>query len=155
MKLLIIAHTPSLNTEKLAHAILAGACSEQSQELNTTLLSPFDCNAETVLTHDGIILFTTENFGTMSGALKDFFERIYYPCREAEQGNDAKPYALIVRAGLDGSGTQSAVEKIIIGLKWKKALPNLLCKGEYIAEFEQQCRELGMSMAAGLTNEIF
>lgn len=153
--LLIVAHTPSGNTKKLASALLQGARSIHAKNLEVRLKSPFDCDAELVLAQDGVLLFTTENFSSMSGALKDFFERIYYPCLESSTQNESKPYALVVRAGLDGSGTQTAVGKIITGLKWRKVLPNLLCKGEYQTEFEQQCHELGANIAAGISNEIF
>jgi len=153
--LLIVAHTPSRNTKKLATALLKGAKSMQEENLEVQLKSPFDCDAELVLTQDGILLFTPENFSSMSGALKDFFERVYYSCLESPTQNESKPYALVVRAGLDGTGTQNDVGKIITGLKWRKVLPNLLCKGDFQTEFEQQCHELGAKMAAGISNEIF
>ncbi len=72
-QLLIVAHTPSPNTEKLAKALLEGAQDNAISEVSTRLKSPFDCDAEQVLASDALILFTTENFGYMSGALKDFF----------------------------------------------------------------------------------
>ena len=153
--LLIVAHTPSVNTKTLADAILDGAQDAEVDGVNSVLRSPFECNAESVLQHDGLVLFTTENFGSMSGALKDFFERIYYPCLEAGNLNNAKPYSLVVRAGLDGAGTQVSVKKIINGLKWQSVMPDLICKGTYQAEFEDQCRILGMTMAAGIGSEIF
>jgi len=112
------------------------------------LRSPFDCNAEMVLNADALILFTTENFGYMSGALKDFFERIYYPCLDDEKRNQAKPFALVIKAGLDGTGTDIAVHKIINGLRWKEAAPVLLCKGDFQASFIDQCHELGQTVLA-------
>lgn len=149
--LLIICHTPSKNTRSLAHAILRGA---NNPELNVevTCLSPFQTDHNHVQQADAIILGTTENFGYMSGALKDFFDRIYYPCLENTQG---MPYSLMVRAGLDGTGTINAVEKIIAGLKWKTVQAPLLCKGEYTVKFEEQCEELGLTIAAGLDAGIF
>ena len=72
-QLLIIAHTPSPNTKLLARTILAGARDSDIEKVQATLKSPFDCDAEQVLNSDAIILFTTENFGYMSGALKDLF----------------------------------------------------------------------------------
>ena len=154
-KLLIVAHTPSENTKLLASAIKIGAEHSDIENVSVELLSPFDCYAEDVLKSDGIILFTTENFGYMSGALKDFFERIYYPCLEQTKLNEGKPFALIIRAGLDGTGTDVSVHKIISGLKWKEVQETHICKGDFQQSFIQQCNELGHSFSAGLDNNIF
>lgn len=154
-KLLIVAHTPSPNTVTLARSLLDGAEDPNIERVDVRLASPFDCTHEDVLDSDAVILFTTENFGYMSGALKDFFERIYYPCLEQEKSNAAKPYALVIRAGLDGTGTHIAVHKITSGLKWREIQPTTLCKGEYNPIFEQQCRELGMTVAASLDNDLY
>ncbi len=145
--LLIVANLPSQNTRTLADAVLRGARHEDIDNVRVNLLSAPDADADAVLGCDGIIIGTTENFGYMSGLIKDFFERIYYPCLEEKQG---LPYALYIRAGLDGTGTQIAVEKIITGLKWKAASPALVLKGDYRQEFESQCEDLGMLVSAGL-----
>lgn len=71
-KLLIVAHAPSSNTQLLAESLLRGAQHSDINNVVTELKSPFDCDAQLVLAHDAILLFTTENFGYMSGALKDF-----------------------------------------------------------------------------------
>ncbi len=152
--LLIIAHCPSPNTSAMAQSVFKGACSVVTDPTHVELASPFDCDAERVLKADALILFTTENFGYMSGALKDWFERIYYPCLDDEKRNQAKPYALIIKAGQDGIGTEVSVRKIITGLKWKEAAPVLLCKGKFREEFIEQCNELGQTMAASLEAEL-
>ncbi|RBP49229.1 flavodoxin family protein [Arenicella xantha] len=146
--LLIIAHTPSPNTILLAESMLDGA--RRATAVDTQLLSPFDCDAEHVLKTDALVLFTTENFGYMSGALKDFFERVYYPCLENPTRNEAKPYALVIRAGLDGSGTNRSVHSIIKGLKWREVQPTLICKGEHQRQFIEQCQTIGETMAVSL-----
>jgi len=150
-----VAHTPSVNTKTLANALLSGAQHSDIERVNTQLRSPFDCDAQDVLNSDAIILFTTENFGYMSGALKDFFERIYYPCLDQPEHNESKPFALAIRAGLDGTGTGIAVHKITHGLKWKEVQPVTLCKGDFDQQFTQQCETLGLTIAAGLDNNIF
>ena len=146
-KLLVVAHQPSTNTLALVQATLNGAHSEALSNIEVRYKPPLEACADDVLWADAIILGTTENFGYMSGALKDFFDRIYYPCLEK---TEALPYALYIRAGLDGTGTKRAVENICNGLKWKSVQPALILQGEYRSEFEQQCYELGMLMAASL-----
>lgn len=153
-RLLIVAHTPSSNTKALAQALLSGAEDPAIENVISQLASPFDCDPEMVLAADAIILFTTENFGYMSGALKDFFERIYYPCLDQPARNDAKPFALVIRAGLDGTGTDIAVHKITNGLKWREVQNTLLCHGDYDPAFIEQCQELGMTLAASLDNNL-
>lgn len=150
--LLIVCNTPSDNTQALANAALAGSQHDAIENTRVTLKTPLEATHEDVLNANGILLGTTENFGYMSGLMKDFFERIYYPCLELTQG---KPYALYIRAGNDGLGTQVAVEKIITGLRWKAVQPPLILQGEYQEQFIDQVTELGTLMAAGIDNNIF
>jgi multimeric flavodoxin WrbA len=154
-RLLIVAHAPSPNTKTLTKALLSGAQDSSIEGVQTQLRSPFECAAQDVLDSDALILFTTENFGYMSGALKDFFERVYYPCIEQAARNEAKPFALVIRAGLDGTGTDTAVHKITTGLKWREVQKVTLCKGDYDKGFEAQCHELGMTIAASLEAGLF
>ncbi len=145
--LLIVAHNPSPNTQKLVDATLRGATNEDIDGVDVKHIPPLQATADDVLWADAIILGTTENFGYMSGALKDFFDRIYYPCIEQ---TEAMPFALYIRAGLDGTGTRIAVAKITTGLSWKTVQEPIILHGEYKSEFEGQCEELGMLMAASL-----
>lgn len=149
--LLIIAHAPSPNTQRLRDALVAGAEQLASDQLSLRCLSPFDTEVEDVLGASGVILSTTENLAYMSGALKDFFDRCYNGCLEHTQG---LPYALQVRAGNDGRGTREAVERIVTGLRWKRVQEALICRGEFREQFVQQCEELGAGMAAGLDSGI-
>ena len=149
--LLIVAHNPSPNTQKLVEATLRGARNEAIEGVNVKHLPPLQAAVEDVLWADAIILGTTENFGYMSGALKDFFDRIYYPCLEQ---TEAMPFATYIRAGLDGTGTRTAIGKITAGLKWKAVQEPIILHGEYRPEFEDQCEELGMLMAASLESGI-
>ena len=145
--LLIVAHTPSVNTSKIVDAMLAGASSSEFANVSVRHIPPLQAQPDDVLKSNALILGTTENFGYMSGALKDFFDRIYYPCLDKTQ---AMPYALVIRAGIDGTGTQRAVESITGGLKWRAAQPTLILQGDYRDSFEQESKDLATWMAAAL-----
>ncbi|MCP4978920.1 MAG: flavodoxin family protein [Gammaproteobacteria bacterium] len=149
--LLIVAHNPSPNTQKLVEATLRGAMHEDIDGVIVKHIPPLQAAVDDVLWADAIILGTTENFGYMSGALKDFFDRIYYPCLEH---TEAMPFAAYIRAGLDGTGTKIAIGKITSGLKWKAVQESMILQGEYQPGFEDQCEELGMLMAASLESGI-
>lgn len=150
--LLVVGHVPSPNTQTLRDAVVRGAQHPDVQGIDVRAQSPFDTEPEHVKRAHAIVLGTTENLGYMSGALKDFFDRIYYPCLEETQ---AKPFALYVRAGLDGTGTCRAVDSITTGLRWKAVQEHLVCRGDYQPAFEVQCEELGTFMAAGLEAGVF
>lgn len=145
--LLIVAHVPSDNTKRLRGAVVKGATGPDISGIELRVLSPFDAKPDDVLWADAIILGTTENLGYMSGALKDFFDRIYYPCLELTQG---KPYAAYIRAGHDGTGTRRGIETIVTGLRWRAAREPLICRGTWQEDFVGQCEELGALMAASL-----
>ena len=151
-RLLIIAHAPSANTRKLLDAVVEGTRLAEANHVEVVALGPLEAVPEDVLAADAIILGTTENLGYMSGALKDFFDRSYYPCLEKTQG---LPYCLYIRAGQDGTGTRQAVETIVTGLRWRAVQEALICRGEWQESFVEQCRDIGTAMAAGLDLGIF
>lgn len=150
--LLIVSHTPSPRTHQLTDAVLRGAGHADFNQISVRHKAPLESNADDVLWCDGILLGTTENFGYMSGAMKDFFDRIYYPCLERKQG---LPYALFIRAGNDGLGARSSIERIVTGLAWKPVQEPLICRGDWQDEFLEQAEELGMLFAAGLEAGVF
>ncbi len=146
-QLLIVAHVPSDNTRRLRDAVVRGAGQPDVGGIALRVLTPFEAGPADVEAADAVILGTTENLGYMSGALKDFFDRIYYPCLELTQG---KPYALYIRAGHDGTGTRRGVETIVTGLRWRAAREPLICRGEFQERFVAECEQLGATMAASL-----
>ncbi len=148
--LLIIAHSPSANTLSIKGALAKGAQTEP--RIITKIQSPFDTAADDILQADGVVLFTTENFGYMSGALKDLFDRIYYQVIDHQRG---LPYALIVRAGKDGTGARRATESIVTGLGWSKVQESLILPGEFSTEFLTRAQELTEGFAVGLAEGIF
>ncbi len=151
-QLLVVAHVPSANTRRLAEAVLRGARNPEIDGVAVRHVPPLEAGPADVLGADALVLGTTENLGYMSGALKDFFDRIYYPCLDQAQG---LPYALYVRAGHDGTGTRRAVETIVTGLRWRAVREPLICRGDWQETFLGEGEELGMFMAAGLEAGIF
>src|ERR1700716_4147881 len=149
-RLLIVAHAPSENPLSLREATERGARSETG--IDVRVVAPLQAGPDDVLAAQAILLGTTENLGYMSGALKDFFDRSYYPCLERTQG---MPYALYIRAGSDGTGTRRAVESIATGLRWRAVQEPLICRGTWQEGFVEQCEELGAAVAAGLAAGIF
>lgn len=150
-RLLLIGHTPSSNLERLAQALLQGARSA-APGLVLDAVPALQATADQVLQAQAVLLLTPENLGYMSGGMKDFFDRCYNPLLEHTQG---LPYALVVRAGSDGTGTRRAIESICGGLRWKAVQPPLICRGPWCETFIDQCHELGQTLSAGLEAGIF
>lgn len=150
-KILLVDHAPSPNTRKLRDAVLEGARDPEVEEVAIRHVPPLDATPEDVLGCDAIILGTTENLAYMAGAMKDFFDRVYYPVLEETQG---LPYGLYVRAGNDGTGTIRAIETIVTGLRWRAVQDPLLCRGEFRDDFIDQARELGLYVAAAVSAGI-
>jgi multimeric flavodoxin WrbA len=150
--LLVVYHSRSGATQALADAVIAGATSDEVEGVEVVVRRAFDAGVDDVRTADAIILGTPENFGYMSGALKDFFERIYYVLLDETQG---LPYALFVKGGHDGEGAIRSVERIIAGLKWRAVLPAVLVVGNLDDAALERCHELGLTLAAGLEAGVF
>ena len=150
--LLIVFHTPSNNSQALTDAVIRGAGNEDITGIELRALPALKTVPEHVLWANAVILGTTENFGYMSGGMKDFFDRIYYPCLEK---TEALPYALFIRAGNDGHGAKTSIERIVTGLRWKQVQAPLICAGEFRQACLDGCEELGMTMAAGLEAGIY
>jgi NAD(P)H-dependent FMN reductase len=112
----------------------------------------FDATKEDVLEASGVLLASPANFGYMSGAMKDFFERIYHPCLEKTVG---LPYTMIVKGDTDVEGAAASIDRIAIGLRWRKVLPEVLVVGKTTPEHLGQAFELGATLAAGLDSGIF
>lgn len=151
-RLLVVTHAPSENTRRLREALLRGACHPDIAGVEVVSRAALETVPDDVLVADAIILGTTENLGYMSGALKDFFDRCYYPVLERKQG---LPCACYIRAGHDGTGTRRAIESIVTGLRWQWVQPPLVLRGDWQDSFLGQVEDLGMTLAAGLESGIY
>lgn len=146
-QLLLVAHAPSPNTQHMVDAVLRGARHPDIDGIAVRYLKPLDTRPDDLIAADAIIIGTTENLGYMAGLVKDVFDRCYYPCLEKTQ---AKPFTFYIRAGHDGTGTRRALESITTGLRWRCVQEPLLCRGEWRDSFLDDCKQLGMTMAASL-----
>lgn len=149
--LLIVAHSPSANTQKLVKAAFEGA-DHPDIDIKVIVKSPQETLAEDVLAADALLLGTTENLGYMAGLTKDFFDRCYYPVLEQKQG---LPFAVYIRAGFDGTGTYRAIKTITTGLRWNWIQEPLILKGDWDNNFLEAVKELSMTLAVGVEAGIY
>jgi len=150
--LLIVYHTQSGTTRKMADAVIRGARHPDIDGVEVRVVDPLEAVADDLLWADGVIFGTPENFGYMSGAMKYFLDRVYYPCLDKVNG---KPYALFVRAGNDGTGAVNSIQRILKGLALKQVQDPVLVVGDFDNDRLADCEELGMTMAAGLAAGVF
>jgi multimeric flavodoxin WrbA len=150
--LLIVYHSQTGSTIRMADAVIRGATHADVDGVEVRAKTALDADADDLLWADGFILGTPENFGYMSGAMKYFLDRAYYPCEGKLNG---RPWALFVRAGNDGTGAISSIRRILTGLAVKEVQEPVLIKGEFDAARLAECEELGLTMAAGLEADVF
>jgi len=149
--LLIVYHSKTGTTRQLVDAAHQGAA-EVEANVEIRYLTANEAGPNDLLWADGLILGTPENFGYMSGALKDFFDRTFY---EVEGKLSPLPYMLIVSAGNDGTGAARAIRRIAPGYPLIESAPVQLCIGEPGAEDLVRSKEMGMTMSAGLDIGMF
>jgi multimeric flavodoxin WrbA len=149
-KLLIVYHSQGGTTERLAQAVLSGARRECG--VSARLLRAFDAGVDDLLECDGLILGSPENLGYMAGAIKDFFDRTFYP---AEGKTEGLPYGLFVKAGNDGRNTVTQIERIATGYRWRRVVDPIIVRGSIREEDERACADLGEALAAGLALGVF
>ena len=135
---------------RLAESVAIGA--RREPEVETRMLRAFDAGAEDLLSCRGVLIGTPENFGYMSGAIKDFFDRTYDQVREHQLN---LPYALFVSAGNDGSGAVREVDRIVKGYPMRRVAEAVIVKGEPAEADLRACETLGETMAVGLSMGIF
>src|ERR1700728_4160289 len=144
-RLLIVHHTSSPSMQAMLEAVLAGARTDEIEGVEVAVAPALTASVVDVLQADGYLLGTPANIGYMSGALKHFFDGIYYPCLEATQ---RRPYGLYVHGGQDTGGAVRAVESITGGLRWRAILPPVSVTGAPGRADLEACWEPGGLLAA-------
>jgi len=145
--LLIVHHTPSPACQDMLDAARAGATDPAIEGVEVVVRPALSATASDVLAADGYLLGTPANLGYMSGALKHFFDQIYYPCLDATVG---RPYGVYVHGNLDADGAVLSIEKVVTGLRWTRAQAPVIVLGTPTPGDLGRVRELGAALAAGL-----
>lgn len=150
-RLLIVYHSKTGKNGLMAQAVNTGA-THPDIDVDVRFLIAAEAGVADLLWADAIIFGTPENFGYMSGALKDFFDRTFY---EVEGQVDGKPYAMFVGAGNDGTGALTAIRRICNGYNFREVQEPVLVVGDLQAAQLEQCEALGMAIAAGTEAGVF
>ena len=151
-QLLIVYHSKTGNTERLAQAVIEGARDPGVTSVEVVVREARQANDRDLMNADAVILGTPENFGYMSGALKDFFDRTFY---EVEGRLRPLPYSVFISAGNDGSGALRGIRRIVGGYPLVEVQEPIVIPGEIKAEDLKRCTELGQAFAYGLDAGIF
>ena len=146
-RLLVVHHTTSPHLTALFDAVIAGATTPEIEGVDVVRRPALTTTAVDVLEADGYLLGTPANLGYMSGALKHFFDTVYYPCLDATRD---RSYGLYVHGNNDTTGAVRAVESITTGLGWRPAARPVVVLGEPTKADLAACWELGATIAAGL-----
>jgi hypothetical protein len=144
-KLLVVHHTPSPALQEMLEAAISGARTDEIEGVEVVIRPALTAAAVDVLEASAYLLGTPANIGYMSGALKHFFDCIYYPCLEATK---RRPYGLYVHGGMDTTGAVRAVESIATGLAWRAIRPPVVVTGRPAKPGLEACWELGALLAA-------
>jgi multimeric flavodoxin WrbA len=147
VRLLVVHHTASPTLHTMFDAVMEGASNEAVEGVDVVARAALAATVVDVLEADGYVLGTPANLGYISGALKHFFDQIYYPCLDETQG---RPFGFYLHGNSDTSGAARAIETITTGLQWKLVQKPVTVVGELTKEGRDACWELGAAVAAGL-----
>ncbi|MFB9689752.1 flavodoxin family protein [Amycolatopsis plumensis] len=140
-------HTPSPSTQALFEAVVAGATHPDIEGVTVVRRAALAATVTDVLEADGYLLGTPANLGSMSGALKHFFDTIYYPCLDETRG---RPFGYWIHGNSDIPGTQRQLLAITTGLAWAEAAEPVISTGEPDKKTLEAGTELGGTLAATL-----
>jgi multimeric flavodoxin WrbA len=139
-EILIMFHSQTGNTEKLAKAVARGI--DETAKATAVLKRAADTAAQDLRTCRAVVICSPEYFGYMAGAIKDFFDRTYEELKDDATIND-------------GSFALGHIERICRGYRLRKVQEPILCKGEVTEEVPARCFELGVTIAEGVNAGMF
>lgn len=158
--LLIVWHGRTGTAEAMANAAWKGACAEGP----CRLVRAEEAEADDLLSAKGFLFACPENLGTMSGAMKEFFDRTYYPALGQIEG---RPYATMIAAGTDGSGAERQIDRIVTGWRLRRVAesliyrtgaqtPDAILAAKTLSDTTRKdCHVLGQSLSGGIGLGIF
>jgi multimeric flavodoxin WrbA len=145
--LLVVHHTTSPATQQLLEAALDGTKAEGLDDVEVLVRPALAATAVDVLAADGFVLGTPANIGYMSGAMKHFFDSVYYPCLTAKVG---APYGAYVHGNNDTGGALRAIESITKAMGWQPAHEPVTVIGAPDRTATAACWDLAATVAATL-----
>jgi multimeric flavodoxin WrbA len=145
--LLVVHHTSSPSLQAMLEAVLDGTHAEGISDVTVTVEPALGATAADVLAADGFILGTSANIGYMSGALKHFFDTVYYPCLQAKIG---AAFGYYIHGNSDTTGAERAIESITKGLGWQAVHAPVLVLDKPGKDELAACWDLGATVAASL-----
>ena len=160
--LLIVFHSRTGGTRQMACA--AAAAAQTEPDVRVRLLAAGDAQPADVLDADGYIFAAPENLAALSGVMKDFFDRVYYPVLGRING---RPYGMLVCAGSDGTNAIRQMERIITGWRLRAVAdpvivltraqtePSILAPKQIAGEGLARCATIGATLAAGMATGVF
>lgn len=149
-RLLVVHHTPSPATRELLEAVLAGAHADGIEGVGVDVRPALSATASDLLAADGVLLGTPANIGYMSGAMKHFFDTVYYPALDAKP---ALPYGFWIHGNNDVEGARRALESIAGAMGWRLVADPVLVTSAVDATVREACHALGGTLAATLMGD--
>jgi len=144
-RLLVVHHTPSPATQALLEAALAGAAVEELHGLVVTTRPALSAGAADVLAADAVVLATPANIGYMSGALKHFFDTVYYPCLTDTVG---LPHGFYVHGNDDTAGAVRSIRTVTTGMSWRPVAEPISVVGSPSSDDLEAVAELAATVGA-------
>ncbi len=161
-RLLIVWHSMTGGARQMAAAAADAAVAQG--DVDVRLLPAAEAGGDDVLAADAYLFVTPENLASMSGVMKDFFDRVYYAALDRING---RPYAILICAGSDGASAVRQIQRIATGLRLREVAeplivltgaqtPEAILAPKTIASEElERCAEIGGALAAGLATGVF
>ncbi len=96
---------------------------QSSHLLNVLVKAADETQTPDLLAADAFLFCAPENLASLSGAMKEFFDRNYYAVLDQLNG---RPYAIMISAGSDGSCAARQMERIGTGWRLRLIAPALI-----------------------------